>query len=132
MRLARAALLMLAATVAFAAAAPDDSSARLEFARKAAQANASTSDGRAWQRANSAAFGPALSPLVAKCISASDAGPRPSFVAYLRLSKAGRVLEVVPDGKGSFAECVSKGLTSVGLPAAPRDDYWIRLQLGKR
>ncbi len=130
MRLARAALLMLAATVAFAA--EDGLSARLEFARKAAQANASTRDGRAWQRSNSAAFGPALSPLVAKCISASNSGPRPFFVAYLRLSKAGRVLEVVPDGNGPFAECMSKGLTSVGLPAAPRDDYWIRLQLGKR
>ncbi len=54
------------------------------------------------------------------------------MVAYLRLSKGGRVLEVVPETKGPFAECMSQGLTSVSLPAALRDDYWIRLQLGKR
>jgi len=125
------AVAFIAASAVFVSVAPsDDSLVRLLSARQEAQANVATPEGEAWQQKNVRAFGPALKPLFTKCAPLGDASAhKPEVILFLRLSKEGRVREVVTEATGPFAACVTTGLSATRLPSAPRDNYWIQLRM---
>jgi hypothetical protein len=48
---------------------------------------------------------------------------------FVRLSRKGRVLEVLTDLDPSLGACMTAGAREVQLPEPPRDDYWVQVNL---
>ena len=52
-----------------------------------------------------------------------------SFSTYLRLSQKGKVLEIVTELDAQLGRCMTEEARSVQLPQAPREDFWIQVNL---
>jgi hypothetical protein len=118
----------LALLVARGALAAEEKPTSLETARWAAGINASSAQGRAWMDRNSASIGRLVVPVLNRCLPESS-DEITAFSVFLRLSRAGRVREVVTDVDASLSACMTRQARELQLPAAPRDDYWIQLNL---
>jgi hypothetical protein len=119
----------VAAMVAGAAAA--DPSPRLKTAQDLARAHEVWAPGRDWSTANRAKVADLIVPALHRCVpdEADDQGELTAFSAYLRLSQKGRILEVVTDLDADLDRCMTKETTKVQLPQAPREDFWIQVNL---
>jgi hypothetical protein len=51
------------------------------------------------------------------------------FAVYVRLSQAGGVREVVTDLDAALGKCMSAAAREMPFPEAPRDDYWIQVNM---
>ena len=49
--------------------------------------------------------------------------------AIVRLSKAGQVREIVTELDKELSRCMTAGARSIPFPEAPRDDYWIQVNM---
>ncbi len=121
--LAAPAVLAVEAPVAPAAAATP-----VTKARAAARANAATPQGREVAKRLSAAAGPLIIPVLNRCLP-EDADELTAFSIFVRLSQKGRVREVVTDLGAGLGTCMTAGARELQLPEAPRDDYWIQVNL---
>jgi hypothetical protein len=125
-RIVAGAVAWLAACQVFA---QDDLAARVKKAQDAARANAASREGREWKQRSSSATGRLLIPVLNQCLPETD-GDNPSvFSVYVRLSKAGRALEVITDLDDSVGKCMSAAARELPFPAAPRDDYWVQVNM---
>lgn len=115
----------LPATVVLAA---EQKGTRPETARWAAGLNAASPAGRAWMDHNSASVGRLLMPVLNRCLPETG-DELTAFSVFLRLSRKGRVQEVVTDIDVSLGACMTTGARELQLPEAPRDDYWIQVNL---
>lgn len=98
-------------------------------ARAAAQANAATAEGREWMKRHKSAAAPLLIPVLNRCLP-EDGEEVTAFSLFLRLTRQGRVQEVVTDLDAKLSRCMTLvGQQQLQLPEAPRDDYWIQLNL---
>jgi hypothetical protein len=97
-------------------------------ARASARANAATAPGRAWKQKHSTTIGAALIPVLNKCLP-EDGEEVTAFEIFVRLSQDGRVREVVTDLSAELGACMSAAAAELRLPQAPRDDYWLQLNL---
>jgi len=114
--------------VAGSALAVEQNATRVETARWAAGLNAASQAGREWKNQNSATVARLLVPVLNECVP--DGGDElTAFSLYVRLSRKGRVQEVVTDLDVSLGKCMTAGAGEVQLPEAPRDDYWIQVNL---
>ena len=52
-----------------------------------------------------------------------------AFSIYLRLSQRGKILEVVTDLDAALGRCMTKEAREVQLPEAPREAFWIQVNL---
>jgi hypothetical protein len=119
-------LTLLAAGEAFAG---EDAAARVEKAREAARANAASTQGREWMHRNSSAMGRLLIPVLNGCLP-EPAGDIPTaFSVYVRLSAKGRVREIVTELDAALGRCMTTAAQALQFPEAPRDDYWVQLNL---
>lgn len=110
------------------ALAVEQKGTRVETARWAAGLNARSQAGREWMSQNSATMARLLVPVLNKCLP--DTGDElTAFSLYVRLSRKGRVQEVITDLDVSLGRCMTSGAGEVRLPDAPRDDYWIQINL---
>ncbi len=137
MRIGRAAMermlagtltLGLALTAASAVVAQKDTPTKVETARWAAGLNASSAAGKEWLSRNSASIGKLMIPVLNRCLP--DEGDEiTAFSIFVRLSRSGRVREVISDLDPSLSGCLTKAATDVAVPLPPRDDYWIQVNL---
>jgi heterodisulfide reductase subunit A-like polyferredoxin len=111
-----------------AATAPATTATAVAKARAAARANAATPQGREWKQRNSTAAGAPLIPVLNKCLP-EDGDEVTAFTIFVRLSQKGRVREVVTDLSAELGACMTTGASELQLPEAPRDDYWVQLNL---
>jgi hypothetical protein len=125
----RVAVLAVALLAAGAAPAEDELAARVEQAEKAARANAESPEGREWMRRHSAAVDRLMIPLLNQCLPDPPGDIPTVFAVYVRLSQGGRVLEVVTELDAGVSRCMTVAGREPWFPEAPRDDYWIRVNM---
>ena len=117
-------VLVLAASVAVAAPPT-----LLKTAHDLAVAHAAWPQGRSWLDANKAKAGPLVIPVLNRCLPKSPEDELTAFSIYLRLSQKGRILEVVTDLDAALGRCMTNEAREVQLPEAPREDFWIQVNL---
>ena len=122
-------LVGLAALAAGQALAQEDLAARVKKAQDAARVNAASSEGREWVQRHSPATGRMLIPVLNRCLP-EPAGDIPTvFSVYVRLSRVGRVREVVTELDASLGKCMTAAAKDMPFPEAPRDDYWVQVNM---
>lgn len=120
--------LALLAAGAAAPAAEKPAATRLLQARTAARGNAATPEGKDWLKSHANAVGAAMIPILNTCL-ADDGEELTAFSIFVRLTKEGRVAEVVTELDASLGTCMTAGAQATQLPSPPRDDYWMQLNL---
>jgi len=123
-----AAILALACVAASGALAAGDKATRLETARWAAGVNAKSESGREWMARHAPTIGQRVTPVLNGCLSESGE-ELTAFSVFVRLSRQGRVLEVLTDLDASLGACMTAGARELQLPEPPRDDYWVQVNL---
>ena len=68
-------------------------------------------------------------PVLNRCLPKSPEDELTAFSIYLRLSQKGRILEVVTDLDAALGRCMTNEAREVQLPEAPREDFWIQVNL---
>jgi hypothetical protein len=101
---------------------------RLETARWAADLNAKSASGHDWAARNVPAIGKLLTPVLNGCLP-DDGDEVTAFSVFVRLSRKGRVLEVLTDLDVALGTCMTAGAREVQMPEPPRDDYWVQVNL---
>jgi hypothetical protein len=119
----------VAACALLAPAGSAEPSGRLKIAQDLARAHAASATGKAWLARNHARAGELMIPVLQKCVEDSDEGELTSFSTYLRLSQKGKVLEIVTEIDAELDRCMTGGAKDVQLPPAPREDFWIQVNL---
>jgi hypothetical protein len=102
---------------------------RLKTAHDLAVAHAAWPQGRSWLDANKAKAGQLLIPILNRCVPASPENELTAFSVYLRLSQKGKILEIVTDLDAALGRCMTNGAREVQLPEAPREDFWVQVNL---
>ena len=115
---------VLAASVAVAAPPT-----RLKTAHALAVAHAAWPQGRSWLSVNKAKAGQLVIPILDRCLPESPGDELTAFSTYLRLSQKGKILEIVTDLDEELGGCMTKEAREVQLPEAPREDFWIQVNL---
>ena len=70
-----------------------------------------------------------LIPVLNRCLP-EPAGDIPTvFSVYVRLSRVGRVREVVTELDASLGKCMTAAAKDMPFPEAPRDDYWVQVNM---
>jgi len=126
----RAAVLGLGLLAASLAVAREDAAERVEKAREAAEANAETPEGRIWKRDNSHATDRLMMLVLNRCLPDAPADDIPTaFPVYVRLSKEGGVKEIIAELDPTLEKCMTSIARDLPFPEAPRDDYWIHINM---
>ena len=112
-----------------AAEPPDKPSPRLKMAQDLARAHAASAPGKQWLARNHAKAGELMVPVLQKCVEDADDGELTSFSTYLRLSQQGKVVEIVTEVDAELDRCMTREAHDVQLPAPPRGDFWIQVNL---
>ena len=102
---------------------------RLELAQKLAGIHAIWPQGRDWLAAHSAKTGELVAPVLNRCVPDAPDGELTAFSVYLRLTQKGKIKEVVTDVDADLGRCMTKESSEIVLPEAPRDDFWIQVNL---
>ncbi len=110
------------------ALAAEEKATRLETARWAADLNAKSEGGREWMARNVATIGGLVTPVLNRCLPETG-DELTAFSVFLRLSRRGRVLEVLTDLDASLGACMTAAARELQLPEPPRDDYWVQVNL---
>ena len=101
----------------------------LKAAHDLAVAHAAWPQGRAWLDANKSKAGDLVVPILNRCLPKSPEDELTAFSLYLRLSQKGRILEVVTDLDVALGRCMTGEAREVQLPEAPRENFWIQVNL---
>jgi hypothetical protein len=117
---------LFAASQAFA---QEDVAPRLKEAHEAARANAESPEGLKWKRDNSFATNRLLTLALNRCLPDPEGDIPTPFSLYLRFSKTGGVREIMTDLDPSLEECMTPVARDLPFPEAPRDDYWIQVNM---
>ena len=111
------------------ALAQEDLAARVKKAQDAANANAATPQGREWKQRNSPATGRLMIPVLNQCLPDPPGDIPTVFSVFARLSQKGRVKEVVTELDAKLGTCMTAAAAAIPFPEAPRDDYWIQVNM---
>ena len=125
----RGVLLGLAWLAAGQALAQETLAARVKKAQDAARANAASPLGHEWVQRHSPATGRLLIPVLNGCLPEPDGDTPTVFSVFVRLSRAGRVREIVTELDDSLGKCMTAGAREMPFPEAPRDDYWVQVNM---
>jgi len=117
---------LFAASQAFA---QEDVAPQVKEAHEAARANAATPEGREWKRDNSFATNRLLTLALNRCLPDPPGDIPTPFSLYLRFSKAGGVREIITDLDPWLGECMTTEARDLPFPGAPRDDYWVQVNM---
>ncbi len=119
----------LVAALVLVSAAAAEPPAKLKLAQDLARAHSVWPPGKEWLAKNQTEAGKLMIPVLNRCVADSPEGELTAFSVYLRLSKKGQVLEVVTDVDETLGRCMTKEAKGVRVPDAPRDDFWIQVNL---
>jgi len=111
------------------APAQEGLAARVEKAQAAARANAASPEGRDWVQRHSAATDRLMVPLLNQCLPDPPGDIPTVFSVFVRLSPAGQAREVVTELDASLGKCMTAAAREMKFPAAPREDYWIQVNM---
>ena len=129
-KLLGAALLAVAMSPAvLPSARAEEPSPRLKLAQDLARAHAASAPGKEWLARNHAKAAELMVPVLQRCVEDVDEGELTSFSTYLRLSQKGKVLEIVTELDAQLGRCMTEEARNVQLPQAPREDFWIQVNL---
>ena len=117
---------VLAMLASVAVAEPPE---RVKLAQDVARAHAAWPPGRDWLAQNLSRTGQLVIPVLNRCVPDSPDGELTAFSIYMRLSRTGKILEVVTDVDEGLGLCMTKEGRQVQLPRSPREDFWIQLNL---
>lgn len=117
---------LLGVSLAFA---QEDVAARFKEAQEAARDNAESPEGREWKRDNSFATNRLLTLALNRCLPEPEGDIPTPFSLYLRFSKADGVREILTDLDPALAECMTTVARDLPFPEAPRDDYWVQVNM---
>ena len=106
-----------------------DLPARVKLAQDLARAHAASALGKQWLALNHGRAAQLMVPVLQNCVDEVQDGEITSFSTYLRLSQKGKVLEIVTELDDELGRCMTKEARDVQLPAAPREDFWIQVNL---
>ena len=109
--------------------AQEDLAARVKKAQDAARANAASPEGREWIKGNSPAAGRLMIPVLNRCLPDPPGDIPTVFEVYVRLSRAGRAREIVTELDAALGKCMTTAAREMPFPEAPREDYWIQLNM---
>lgn len=111
------------------ALAQEDLAGRVKKAQDAVRANMGSPEGRDWMQRNRFATDRLMILLLNRCLP-EPAGDIPTaFSVYVRLSKSGRASELVTELDAALGKCMTAGARDLPFPEAPRDDYWIEVNM---
>ncbi len=127
-RCTRTALMIGVLLVPSAGVGAEEPATRLETAQWAADLNARSPGGKEWVSRNGAAIGRLLIPVLDRCVP-EGADEVTAFSLWVRLSRKGRIREVLTDVDASLGACLTSGSRELQAAEPPRDDYWVRLNL---
>jgi hypothetical protein len=122
-------LALLASWGACPATAQEDLGARVKKAREAALANAGSPEGRDWKQRNSFAIDRLMILVLNRCLPDPSGDIPTTFSVYVRLSQTGHVHEIVTELDASVGKCMTTAAADLPFPEAPRDDYWIGVNM---
>jgi hypothetical protein len=125
----RGVLFGLAWLAAGQALAQEDLASRVKKAQDAARANAASPQGREWAQRQAPATGRLLIPVLNRCLPEPGGDIPTVFSVYVRLSRVGRVREVVTELDASLGKCMTAAAKDMPFPEAPRDDYWVQVNM---
>ena len=125
--LGRSVLLVALALAASAVVAAPPT--RVKTAQELAAAHAAWPPGRTWLGANKDKAGELVIPVLNRCLPESPEDELTAFSVFLRLSQAGKILEVVTDLDATLGACMTREARELQLPQAPREDFWIQVNL---
>lgn len=125
----RAVVLGCALLAAGRSLAEEDLATRVKKAGEAARANSASAEGREWMRANSVAIDRLMILALNRCLPDPPGDIPTAFSVYVRLSRAGRVDEVVTELDASLGSCMTSRAGDLPFPEAPRNDYWIQVNM---
>jgi hypothetical protein len=128
-RLGKSVPLGLAVAAMLAAVAVAEPPPRVKLAQDLARAHAASPQGKAWLAANQSKAGQLLIPVLGRCVPDAPDGELTPFSLYMRLSRKGKVLEVVTELDAELGRCMTRESRDVQLPEAPREDFWIQVNL---
>ena len=111
------------------ALAQDELDARVKAAQDAARANAASAQGRAWKEQHSAAAGRMLIPILNQCLPDPPGDVPTVFSVFVRLARAGDAREIVTELDATLGKCMTDAARGKPFPAAPREDYWIQVNM---
>jgi hypothetical protein len=117
---------LLAAGQAFAL---DDPATTVKKAQEAARANTASPEGREWKQRNSFATDRLMILVLNRCLPEPGDDIPTAFSVYLRLSRTGRVGEIVTELDAPLGTCMTAAARELPFPEAPRDDYWIEVNV---
>jgi len=109
--------------------AQEDLAARVKKAHEAARANAASPEGREWKQRNSFATDRLMILVLNRCLPEPPGDTPTAFSVYVRLSKAGRAHEIVTELDAELGSCMTTAARDLPFPEAPRDDYWIQVNM---
>ncbi len=116
----------LAASGAFAQEAAEP---RIKQAQEAARANAASAEGRAWLKSHSSAIDRLMIVVLNECLPEDSADIPTVFTVYVRLARTGQVREMLTELDKALGPCMSAAAQKSAFPAAPRDDYWVAVNM---
>jgi len=119
----------LSALAILAPAAVAEPPPRLKLAQDLARAHAAWPQGRDWLAQNHAKAGQLMIPVLQRCVEDVEDGELTSFSTYMRLSQKGKILEIVTELDAELGRCMTREAREVQLPEAPREDFWIQVNL---
>jgi hypothetical protein len=122
-------MLGFALLVACQAFAEEDLAGRVKKAQEAARANAASPEGRAWKQENSFATDRLMILVLNRCLPDPPGDIPTTFSVYVRLSQTGHVHEMVTELDASLGKCMTTAARNLPFPEAPRDDYWIEVNM---
>lgn len=126
----RGVVLGLALLAAGLASAQEDHAARVRKAEAAARANAATPAGRQWIERNLFATDRLMMLVLNRCLpEAPDDDIPQGFAVFVRLSRAGRAQEIVTELDAEIGKCMTTAAKDLPFPEAPREDYWIAVNM---
>jgi hypothetical protein len=126
----RGVVLGIALLAASLASSQEDHAARVRKAEEAARTNAATSAGRGWIERNLFATDRLMILVLNRCLpEAPDDDIPQAFPVYVRLSRAGRAQEIVTELDAELGKCMTAAAKDLPFPEAPREDYWIALNM---
>ncbi|HXK08530.1 MAG TPA: hypothetical protein VMT70_02690 [Vicinamibacteria bacterium] len=128
-RIRRGVVCGLALLAAGQALSQDDPGARFKKAQEAARANAASAEGHEWMERNRFATDRLMILLLNRCLPDPPGDLPTAFAVYVRLSQAGRAREVLTELDPSLGKCMTSGARDTPFPEAPRDDYWIEVNM---
>ena len=119
----------LAFLVVLAPGASAEPPTTVKVAQDLARAHAAWPAGREWLSLNRPNTDRLVVPVLNRCLPDAPDGELTAFSIYVRLSQKGKVLEVVTEIDAALGRCMTTEAREVQLPEAPRNDFWIQLNL---